>query len=394
MERKPHIIIIGGGASGLMAAVMAAQQGCSVTVLEHNEKTGRKLCVTGNGRCNLTNRNQYEDAYRGTHPEFVQNVLKQFSVEDTLAFFEEIGIPAADRKGWMYPRSGQAKCVPELMELKARSLKVKIKTNEHVTDVSYREGLWNVRSQGWTYQGNAVILATGSRASSVQGADESGYVIAGKLGHRIVTPLPALVGLKCTGKSFSGWSGVRTEAKVTLTVDGSDVKTETGEVQLTEYGISGIPVFQLSRFAVRALEEGREVWISLNFLPEYTEEETAELLQKRREKCPYKTSSEMLAGLFPDKLAKILLKQKDLVRAIQSFRLKVAGSTGFEQAQVCSGGVDTAQVDPDTLESKLHRGLYFSGEILDIDGACGGYNLQWAWSSGAVAGIHSAKESL
>ena len=394
MSQKRHIIIVGGGASGLTAAVMAAEQGCSVTVLEHNERIGRKLCVTGNGRCNLTNLNFYEGAYRGNHPEFAREILRQFSLEDTLEFFESIGLPVTDRNGWLYPRSGQAKCVPELLEWKARSLRVKIKTKEHVTKIFKKNGLWNVKTESWSYQGNAVILANGSKASSVSGADGSGYELSAGLGHKIIKPLPALVSLKCRGNGFSGWAGVRTEAEATLTADGKILCMESGEVQLTDYGISGIPVFQLSRFAVRACEEGKKTEIFLNFLPEYEEDQIEKLFRRRRERCPYKSVPELFTGLFPDRLCRILLKQKDPLKAARSFHLEVTGHSGFSQAQICSGGIDTQEVNPHTLESKIHKDLYFAGELLDIDGACGGYNLQWAWSSGAVAGIHSAKESL
>lgn len=394
MNTKPQIIVIGGGAAGMTAAVFAAEQGASVTVLEQNEKTGRKLCVTGNGRCNLTNLNLYEGAYRGEHPEFARGILEQFTVKDTLEFFKSVGVPVTDKKGWLYPRSGQAKCVPELLELKARSLRIKIKTREKAENVFFKDGLWNVKTKGWTYQGNAVILANGSKASSVPGSDGSGYELARKLGHRIVTPLPALVALKCRGNGFSGWAGVRTEGKAALCIDGKQTRTETGELQLTEYGISGIPVFQLSRYALSALAEGSKAELILDFLPEYTEEELRKLMDERKSQCPYQGESERLLGLFPDRLCKVLLKQKDLIKAIHSFRLEVTGSAGFGQAQVCAGGVDTEEVSPVNLESRLHKGLYFAGEILDIDGACGGYNLQWAWSSGAVAGIHSAKECI
>lgn len=398
-KKKPvdpsrSLIVVGGGAAGLMAAVQAAKAGASVTLLEHNEKTGRKIAVTGNGRCNLTNLDQYEGAYRGTHPEFVRETFEQFSVKDTLDFFEEIGILTTERKGWLYPRSGQAKCVPELLEMKARSLKVKIKTLEHVKKIFFSDNLWNVQTETWTYQGGAVILAGGSKASAVAGADGSCYALASELGHQIIKPLPALTGLKCQNSSLSLWAGVRTEAAVQLFIDGNLSGKETGEVQLTEYGISGIPVFQLSRYVARALAEKKQVQLSVNFLPEYTEEILKQLMKKRKELCPYKTEEELFAGLLPDRLVRLLMKQTDPLKAAVDFMLTVKGSLGFEQAQVCSGGVATDEINPSTLESRLHRGLYFAGELLDIDGACGGYNLQWAWSSGAVAGIHGAKELI
>ena len=318
-----------------------------------------------------------------------------FPLEETLAFFENLGVAFTDRKGWIYPRSNQAKCIPELLLLKARSLKVKIKTRETVRAVVYEKGRWKAETSGWTYEGDRVILANGSKASQVPGADGSGYEIAAALGHRIVKPLPALTGLRCRGNVFSAWAGVRTDAKVTLLLDGKVFAEESGEVQLTDYGISGIPVFQLSRHAIRALEEGRKVSVMVNFLPEYTKESLQEQLEKRKALCPYQSEAELLLGLLPDKLIKMFRKQKaDLCQTITEYMLEVKGSSGFEQAQICSGGVDTTQIYPETLESMLNPGLFFAGELLDIDGPCGGYNLQWAWSSGAVAGYHSAKENI
>ncbi|MDO4339293.1 MAG: NAD(P)/FAD-dependent oxidoreductase [Eubacteriales bacterium] len=391
MEKK-RILIVGGGASGLMAAITAARRGAAVTVLEHNEKPGKKLCATGNGKCNLTNLEMPRDAYRGAHPEFVREALRQFSVQDTVRFFSELGIYVTNRNGYLYPHSNQASSVTEVLCMEARSLKVKIKTNEHVKAVFPEGGLWKVQTEGWTYEGDAVILANGSKASAISGSDGSGYELAKSLGHRVIKPLPALNALKCKGKSFAAWAGVRVEGKVTLCLEDIPLKSQQGELQLTEYGISGIPVFQLSRYAIRALDEGCRVSLLVNFLPEFDAGSLHSFLESRRRKCPYKNDQELLIGLFPDKLNKVLLKQPDLEAAIREFPLTVTGGMPFAQAQVCSGGVSTEEVRPDTMESRLHKGLYFAGELLDVDGTCGGYNLQWAWSSGAAAGSHAAGE--
>ncbi len=387
-----QIIIVGAGASGLVAAINAAAGGAAVTVLEQNDRPGRKICATGNGRCNMTNLDQTEGVYRGTHPEFVKDALEQFSVNDTISFFQELGICITDRNGWIYPRSNQAQSVVDVLTMKARSLKVKLKTNQYVTGVSFSDGHYNVHTDGWTYTCDTVILANGSRASSVAGSSESGYEIAQSLGHHLIEPLPALTALKCKGNSFSSWSGVRTEGKVTLYINGTPEISQQGELQLTDYGISGIPVFQISRYAIRAVHEKKKAELSINFFPELSKEELQEYLSKRQKECPYKSGKELLTGLFPEKLIRVLSAQKDLVSAITDFRLSVKDGLSFEQAQVCSGGVDTSEVDCHTMESRLHKGLYFAGELLDIDGTCGGYNLQWAWSSGAAAGIHAAKE--
>ena len=387
-----QIIIVGAGASGLVAAIKAATIGAAVTVLEQNDRPGRKICATGNGRCNMTNLNKIENAYRGSHPEFVKDALKQFSVDDTLSFFQKLGICTTDRSGWIYPRSNQAQSIVDVLTMKARSLKVKLKTNQYVTGVSFTGGHWNVHTNGWTYTCDAVILANGSKASSVAGSGESGYKIARSLGHHLIEPLPALTALTCKENYFSGWSGVRTEGKVTLYINGTPETSQQGELQLTDYGVSGIPVFQISRYAIRAIYEKKKVELSINFFPELTKQELQEYLGRRKNDCPYKNEKELLTGLFPEKLIRVLAAQKDLISAITDFRLSVKSGLSFEQAQICSGGVDTSEIDSHTMESRLHKGLYFAGELLDIDGTCGGYNLQWAWSSGATAGIHAAKE--
>lgn len=392
--KKRQVVITGAGASGMMAAIMAARNGAAVTVLEQNEKPGKKICATGNGKCNFSNLVMPEDAYRGTHPEFVKDAFAQFSVKDTVEFFKELGIFPLDRNGYLYPRSNQAQSVVDVLCMEASHLGVKIKTNEQVTAIETAKNSkkFQVLTKGWHYEADALILANGSKASSISGSDGSGYELAKKMGHRIIPVYPALTALKCKGPAFKTWAGVRTEGKVSLFINGKFHKSERGELQLTEYGISGIPVFQISTYAIRAVHEGEKAELRVDFLPELTEEETRELLHARKKACPYKNEKELLVGLFPEKLSKVLTSQKHLLSAIKEFPLEVQDGMSFSQAQVCSGGVDTSQVNTHTMESKLCRNLYFAGELLDIDGTCGGYNLQWAWSSGAAAGIHAAKE--
>lgn len=392
--KKRQVVITGAGASGMMAAIMAARNGAAVTVLEQNEKPGKKICATGNGKCNFSNLVMPEDAYRGTHPEFVKDAFAQFSVKDTVEFFKELGIFPLDRNGYLYPRSNQAQSVVDVLCMEASHLGVKIKTNEQVTAIETAKNgkKFQVLTKGWHYEADALILANGSKASSISGSDGSGYELAKKMGHRIIPVYPALTALKCKGPAFKTWAGVRTEGKVSLFINGKFHKSERGELQLTEYGISGIPVFQISTYAIRAVHEGEKAELRVDFLPELTEEETRELLHARKKACPYKNEKELLVGLFPEKLSKALTSQKHLLSAIKEFPLEVQDGMSFSQAQVCSGGVDTSQVNTHTMESKLCRNLYFAGELLDIDGTCGGYNLQWAWSSGAAAGIHAAKE--
>ena len=211
--KKRQVVITGAGACGLMAAIMAARNGAAVTVLEQNEKPGKKICATGNGRCNFSNLARPDDAYRGEHPEFVEDALREFSVENTIECFKEIGIYPLNRNGYLYPRSNQAQSVVDVLCMEAASLGVKIKTNEQVTEIKTGTNGKNfqILTKGWHYDADALILANGSRASSVSGSDGSGYMLAESFQHRIVPVYPALTALKCKGSSFKAWAGVRTE---------------------------------------------------------------------------------------------------------------------------------------------------------------------------------------
>lgn len=389
------VIIVGGGASGLIASVMAARAGACVTVLEQNDKPGKKLSATGNGKCNLTNLSQKPEDYRGSDPDFSSFARNAFTVSDTLDFFSGIGVYPINKNNYIYPRSGQASSVTELLCMEASRLGVKIKTNEKVTDLAWENGKWTVFTKTWHYTGDSVILAGGSRASAIAGSDGSCYQLAASLGHRIIKPLPALTAFKCSGSYFSGWAGVRTQAKVTLLIDGNLRESAEGEVQLTEYGISGIPVFQISRYGIRSLSDKKKVSLIIDFLPEIPDQALESFWENRKEKSPCRSDKELLIGLFPEKLNKVICnyskKQRvGLPHLLKNFPLEVCGYLPYEQAQICSGGVDTSEINPCTMESRLCPGLYFAGELIDVDGTCGGYNLQWAWSSGVCAGLHSA----
>ena len=387
-----NVVIIGGGASGLMAAIWASRLGAAVTVLEKNDKPGRKLLATGNGRCNFTNRYQDASCYRTGNQERASRVLEQFTEQDTEQFFEQLGIRIRSREGWLYPASEQAQSVLDLLVLEARFRKVKIKTRETAVAVEKAENGYLVRTEGWQYPADSVIICCGSCASQIAGSDGDTLRFADQLQLASIPFSPALCPLRCKGNQFSSWAGVRVRAKITLLVENQEILTEQGELQLTDYGVSGIPVFQISRYAIRAVHENKNAELSINFFPELNQKELEEYLEQRKTACPYKTEKELLIGLFPEKLIRVLCAQKNLIHGINDFRLPVKDSLSFEQAQVCSGGVDTSEVQSKTMESRLHKGLYFAGELLDIDGTCGGYNLQWAWSSGATAGIWAAKE--
>lgn len=404
---KRHIIVIGGGASGLTAAISAARRGADVTILEHMDRVGKKILSTGNGKCNMTNLVQEPSCYRGDHPEFGPAVIGHFPVDQTLEFFKGLGILPKIKNGYVYPNSEQASSVLDVLRMEAERLKINVVCGCEVTGIRSLPPGFRVLTSLGEYQADRVILAAGSKAAPNTGSDGSGYELARQLGHRIIKPLPALVQLRCDSSYEKQLSGIRTEAKVTLLADKKKAAEDTGELQLTDYGISGIPVFQISRYAVKALDQKRRVTAVLDFLPKMSKEETLAYLTERKEQMGYKNAESFFTGLFNKKLALVLLKRAGirpgflmkeagekqllaLLRQIKEMEVVITASNPFQQAQICCGGVDTNEVNPDTMESRKLKGLYLAGELLDVDGICGGYNLQFAWSSGYLAGASAA----
>lgn len=387
------IVVIGGGASGLMGAIWAARCGAQVTLLEHNEKTGKKILATGNGKCNLTNTHQEPSCYRSSQRAYPWEVVRQFSQADTIRFFTELGIYTKNKNGWIYPYSEQAAGVAQVLEMEARYRKVKIKTREEVTDVRKTETGYQVLTKTWQYDCDCVLICCGSCASQVEGTSGFGYELAGKLGHHVIEPMPALTALRGKGNYFSKWAGSRMEGIVRLEIDGRIWKAERGEILFTDYGISGIAVFQISRYAVRAAREGCRVSCRLDLMPDFSGEALAALIRKRKKDCPYKSAQELLIGLLPAKMIPILADTDNPEKTaanIKDWVIPIRDAYSMNHAQVCSGGVDTSQLTA-SLESRIHPGIFFAGEVVDVDGPCGGYNLQWAWSSGAVAGMAAAR---
>ena len=372
---KKKVLIIGGGASGLMAAIMAAREGAEVTILEHMDRVGKKILSTGNGRCNMTNLSLRPEHYRSSQKLFPMKVLDRFSVWDTLNFFDSIGIVTKNRNGYIYPNSDQAASVLDALRFETEHLGVQTVLSCHIKKAwKMKNGMFTVESDQGTFKVDSLILAAGSKAAPVSGSDGSGYDLAKSFGHTIIKPLPALVQLKCKGTFFKQLAGVRCEAVVRLMSDGKTLAADEGEVQLTDYGISGIPTFQVSRYAACALDEGRQVSAVLDFFPSKSMEDTRSMLKQAG--IPMNLTCDRLKDAQLDTLTMQLKK----------FEVPVTSTNSFEQAQVCCGGVDTRDIRPDTLESKLVKGLFLVGELTDVDGICGGYNLQWAWSTGAVAG--------
>lgn len=392
----------------MMAGIAAASHGAQVTIYEHKDRVGKKILTTGNGKCNLTNLSLSKDDYRGNHPSFVVSVFEDFSVADTLHFFEQSGLFWKEKNGYVYPVSNQASTVLDLLRFECKRQKIQIITECGQLSIQPLNGR---KQEGFVVQGKSskekfdcVIFATGSRAAPVTGSDGSGYKLAEKMGHSIVKVLPALTALKGKEDFFKSIAGVRVDAMLSLYVENEYVMSETGELQLTAYGVSGIPVFQLSRYAIKALHDKKKVHMVCDFLPGVKKKVLYEKIMERKQ-LPF-TAEEAFSGILNKKLLLHLLKQAkvkagDLVQTVPEDKLKTFCSLikecqiplfdylPFENAQVCQGGVDTKELHPN-LESKIQKGLFFAGEIIDIDGKCGGYNLQWAWSSGYVAGVSAA----
>lgn len=402
-----HVAVIGGGAAGMMAAITSAREGARVTILEHKDRIGKKILSTGNGRCNFTNTYQTPACYRSDNRDFAWNIIQKFNVEKTISFFKELGIYPKDRNGYLYPYSDQAAAILEVLQIEVAKLDICVMTEINVLDIQPVKRGIRITTDKKTITADSVILACGSKAAPVTGSDGSGYQLAKLFGHRIVPVLPALVQLRCAEKFYKSISGVRVQGSVEIYADDIFLASDTGEIQLTNYGISGIPVFQVSRYAAKALYKKQSVTAVLNFMPDMNKDEFLLFLQERITLCPYKTLDEFFTGVFPKKLCELWIRLsrlpkemrvsdlsgeqlEKLVLLIQHLRTHITETNSFEQAQICCGGVDTTEINPDTLESNYVPGIYFAGELLDVDGICGGYNLQWAWSSGFVAGKEAA----
>lgn len=475
-----RVVVAGGGASGLSAAIFAARNGAEVTILEHKDRVGKKILMTGNGRCNLTNMSDVRGKYHSSDAASlirIYDTLVRFDAMKTRDFFKGLGLYTKEKRdGGVYPVSEQASVVLDVLRSACDRLGVRIwtdceitaikpdkadrttdnatrdkacgtvsmtqyKTDESVSVMRYKAdetvsvtrhkadetvsatpcktgGTISVtqyvragNGQGKTEKINEIlpydklILATGGKAAPVSGSDGSGYALAKRLGHSVIEPLPALVQLKCEGKFFKALSGVRAQAKIRLLIDGKVMAIEEGELQLTDYGISGIPVFQFSRLAARALYDGKQCEARIDFIP-YIKEAENELCGENIETFSDKTVEALLSGLVHKKIAAVVCKLQGIganmtvgqagakkvsgcIRMLADFCVKITAPNSFDNAQVCSGGVPLGEVD-ENFASYRCPGIYIVGELLDCDGICGGYNLQWAWATGAIAGADAA----
>jgi predicted Rossmann fold flavoprotein len=394
------VIVIGGGASGLMAALTAAKnRDTRVLLLERQQRLGRKLLATGNGRCNLTNTGAAPENYHGADADFVRPALGRFTPSDTLAFFASLGLlTVEERGGRVYPLSDSANSVLDVLRFALDGAGVEVHTACRVVSVRREGGGFALVCENERFFSDVLIVACGGAAGGKLGGVTDGYEILGSLGHSRTKLYPALTPLLTAPEYPRALKGIRADAAVTLRRGGEILARSAGEVQFTERGVSGPAVFDVSRAASVCGGE-----IALDFFRGRSDGELLAMLRERRGDHPELEAGELLCGMLHNRLGRMCVKYAGLsgssalsslsdgdlervLHACRDFRLEVQGTAGFDAAQVTAGGVSTGGFDPQTLQSRLVPGLFACGEVLDVDGDCGGYNLQWAWASGALAG--------
>lgn len=407
--KERNIVIIGGGASGLVAAIVAARQGAKVTVLEKLASVGKKILATGNGRCNMTNAELGMHHFHSSDPTFFRPALEVFGFEKTIAFFHEIGVETLQQKSTkIFPLSLQASSVVDLLRDEAQNLGVAIHINSEVSGLTKTEKGFVVVVEGApALDAEKVLIATGGKAAAHLGSDGAGYKLAKVFGHTITPLFPTLVQLRSNAKYLKKISGVKFEGTMMLLIDGEEVQRETGDILFTDYGVSGNTVIDISRNAAKALEEKRLVKIRMNLMPMFDRKALDAMMLRRFENRPKKSLTFSMVGLVNKKLAPIIVNETigedkmaahtskkerlKLVDFMQNWELEITGTQEFKRAEATAGGIRVDEVDAQTMESKKIKGLYLAGEVLDVDGDCGGYNLQWAWSSGYLAGLSMAR---
>ena len=389
-------LIIGGGASGLIAAIYASTNS-DVTILEKNKTLGKKILITGNGKCNYWNSNQDISNYYSSDIDILKDILDEDSKIEINNLFDKIGLVAKIKNGYYYPYSNQATTVQTALIKEIENRGVNVEYETIVTDISF-DNEFIVKTNKGDFKADKVIVSTGSYACSKTGSDGYGYEVAKKFGHSIIKPVPSLVQLKAKGNFFKDWAGVRSDVELTY-----NNKTEVGEIQLTDYGVSGVCVYNLSSMISRDLQESNPI-LKINFLPFIKSPiDFINYMNDRNNVVINRNVSELLDGLLNYKLVNLLLKLSGIERTdkwsdisnskktiladnLINFNLEIIDTTGFDRAQTCSGGIDLKEINPSTMESLKQKGLFFTGEILDADGKCGGYNLEFAFITGYKAG--------
>lgn len=400
--------IIGGGASGMMAAIAASYENAEVTIFEKKDRLGKKLLVTGNGRCNFTNESMGANYYYTDNENFVEDVLNRFDNSDLVSFFNKIGVISKNKNGYIYPASEQASTVLEAFEYVIREHKIDVHLNAEVISVINSEGAFVISlADGNDYKFDRVIISSGAKSSLGKNELFNGYNLARGLGHSITQVYPALTPLKCSGWDFKQISGVRADCKLTLLVDDESVMEDYGEVLFNDNGLSGIVTFQISHCALENARNEKNVNISLDLLPGMSEFDLSQFINLKYLTHSGLSCEEFMTGILNKKLNLLILnsngidcsksayeigidKLKGCIKDIKAFKVTVKPDAGYDKSQVTGGGIPLSEMN-NNFESTLVKGLYITGELLNVDGICGGYNLQWAFSSGYIAGEAAAK---
>ena len=404
---KTEIAVIGGGASGLMAAITAKKSGKEVIILERKDRILKKVLITGNGRCNITNVNANISNYFGKNISSVENILNRFTPHDTMDFFNELGIVCnEENRGKVYPLSGQASSVVDALRFEAEKLGIKIETEFYVRKIEKDGFKFRIYSEDRKkIEAGRVIIAAGGQSYPELGSNGSGFELAKELGHSVTKLSPSIVQLKTEKYQVKGLQGIKTDVAVTAYGDNKKICTYDGELLFTDYGISGNVVFNIS-FVMPLY---KNVEFEIDFMEKFDYNELYEMLKERKRILSHLTMENYFNGMINKKLGQFLSKVsgieklskpvkdlndsdiRKLCTVLKKYRVKILETTGFKNAQVTAGGVLLDEVNIETLESKIVKGLYFSGEVLDVYGECGGFNLQWAWASGHIAGENAAK---
>ena len=394
-----NVCVIGGGAAGMLAALTAAENGHRVLLLERQSRVGRKLLATGNGRCNLSNYHVSPAHYHGG-AGFCDFALSQFDVGETLQYFASLGLlTVSEASGRIYPMSNMAGSVLDVLRYALERPEIDLQTGQTVTAIRKMPEGFSVKTETDTFSARCLILAAGGAAGSKVGGGMDGYRLAKSLGHHRTALYPSLVQLKTDPTYPRALKGVKAQCGISICRGSQVLARNSGEVLFTEYGVSGPAIFDLSRSVSAG---GSDLTCLLNFFPDWEEAEVLHWLSQRQAAMAAHEASTLLTGSCHTRLGQMICKSagftnqraagltRDDLRRIAKqathFALPITGTCGFDQAQVTAGGLDTSEFDPRTLQSRLVPGLYACGELLDIDGDCGGYNLQWAWSSGRLAG--------
>lgn len=405
------VVIIGGGASGMTAAITAKDFGLDVAIVEGTDRIGKKILTTGNGRCNITNSLisfPFENFHSANDGFFIKS-LNKFSVEDTKAFFLNLGLPIIElEKGKNYPQSLQASSVVDILKMALEEREIPIYNSYKVKSIHKSKGKFTLSTgneDSSVIKCKKLIMACGGKSAPKTGSDGSGYTLAKSLGHSIIEPNPAIVQLKLSHNKLKALSGIKFNGYAEVLCDGKSIRKEFGEILFTDYGISGPPILQISREASLGCFKGKEVKILVDMMPDKSLKELEDFLEGHFAVFSCREVINSLIGVVNKKMIPILLREagidnlhkpcyeltwkekKALINLMKSWEFKCVGTNGFQAAQVTTGGINTKEVDSETLQSKLVDNLYFCGELLDVDGDCGGFNLQWAWSSGFTAAL-------